>query len=290
MSEFDGLEGEPIAPMVGSFPHRSFLEVWRRHRPAGAARVIATATASLPLVVVGETARIAGEPHLTDYHSPLGTDLAGLGRTLLDVAPRLVLDSLPVEAADPLQAELERAGATVERVPDGVCMVLDLDGSEQWESALGSKDRHEVRRKRRRFSRRHREGRVEQAPGEFGRFVDLHRRSDGPKGDFLSDSMVAFFEDLLALPGWRLDALRGGDGDVFAVGVGFEDEDAHYLYNSAFDPDAAEAAPGLVLIDQLIGGAAATGKHRFDFLRGAEGYKRRMGAVERPLYRLEVRS
>lgn len=290
MSEFADLDGSPIAPLVGPFTERPFLEVWRRHRRGGDIRIIRSLEAALPLVFDRDSVRIAGEAHLTDYHSPLGTDPAGLGARLLGAAPHMLLDSLPSEAADPLLESLERAGGKVTRTEDEPCMVLDLDGREEWEAALTAKDRHEIRRKRRRFAGRYGSADIENEPAALGAFVDMHRSSDGVKAGFMTEAMAAFFEDLLTLEGARLHVLRGGDRGILAAVVGFEDEDAYYVYNSAFDPEAGDVSPGIVLIDRLIGRAASTGRRRFDFLKGAESYKRRMGATRRPLYRLEVTS
>jgi CelD/BcsL family acetyltransferase involved in cellulose biosynthesis len=97
----------------------------------------------------------------------------------------------------------------------------------------------------------------------------------------------AFFSALLELPGTVLDFLVGGDGQALAAGFGFEDERAYYLYNSAYFPAAAEASPGAVLVDLLIGRAIEAGRSRFDLLKGDEAYKFRLGARPRPLYLLE---
>jgi CelD/BcsL family acetyltransferase involved in cellulose biosynthesis len=69
-----------------------------------------------------------------------------------------------------------------------------------------------------------------------------------------------------------------------AAAFGFEDEQAYYLYNSSFDPTVASASPGIVLCDTLIRSAIASGRRRFDFLKGGEGYKRQFGARPRPLF------
>ena len=73
-----------------------------------------------------------------------------------------------------------------------------------------------------------------------------------------------------------------------AASFGFEDDSAYYLYNSAFDPGAAAASPGAVLVDLLISAAVAAGRNRFDFLKGDEDYKFRLGAVPRPLFVVEA--
>lgn len=289
MPDWSLLTGAPLAPMVGPFPHRPFLETWWRHRPAGDLEVVTAGGASVAVVRHGGVTRLAGEAHLTDYHSPLGPDPAPLVGRLLAEGGGVVLDSLPGEAADPLEHSLAAAGATVVRRSDEPCVVLDLvgvDPEEGWEAMLRSRDRHEVRRKRRRFAEEHPDPEVAPDGAALGRFVDLHRMGADKEG-FMTDDMARFFEDLLVLPGARLDALRSA-GRVVAAAFGFEDGEAHYLYNMAYDPADAAASPGIVLLDRLIAGCVAGGRRRFDFLKGAERYKRRLGGAVRPLYTLEV--
>jgi CelD/BcsL family acetyltransferase involved in cellulose biosynthesis len=291
MTDWSALDAEPTAPLVGPFPRRTFLEPWRNHRPAGDLSVLSAAGSAVAVVVVDGVLRFAGDSHLTDYHSPLGADVAALGVPLADLAgsAQIVLDSLPIEAADPLETGLTAAGLGVVRSDDEACMILDVSESEDgWEAALGSKDRHEVRRKRRRYESMVGPAILESDPAAFGSFVDLHRSAPGDKGGFMTKAMSAFFEDLLAVPGARLDVLRAAGGQVVAAAFGFEDAAAYYLYNSAFDYTHSEASPGIVLVDRLIQQAAASGRTRFDFLKGGETYKRRMGGRERPLFRLEV--
>jgi len=291
MSEWDRLTGSALASFVGPFPHRPFLEIVAEHGASGDICIVGNGSNSIALVVSEGAARFVGDHHLTDYHSPLGVDtdelvallLADLGGVGLD------LDSLPQEAADPLFAAFEAEGRTVIRTADESCRVLELTGAEPegWESVLRSKDRHEVRRKRRRYEAAR--GAPEFATGRehFSAFVRLHRSSAGDKGGFMTDQMEGFFEDLLRLPTARLDVLRRAD-EVEAAAVGFEDDDGYYLYNSAYDVNLADLSPGIILTDFLINRAVMEGKGRFDFLKGAEDYKRRLGAVERPLFRLDV--
>ncbi len=293
MSDWSQLQGDPAAPLVGPFPHRSFLETWRDHRAVGDISVLVAGGAAAAVVVVDGWLRFAGEPHVTDYHTPLGDDPAALVAVLLDAVgggAGIILDSLPSEAADPLEEGFVAAGVEVLRTVGEACQVIDFAPADDggWEKALRSKYRHELRRKRRRFTAAFGAPELERSSGEFDRFVTLHRGAGGPKGGFMTDEMAAFFGDLLALPEARLDVMRDDNGSVVAAAFGFEDDDAYYLYNSAFDAGAAELSPGIVLVDLLIRQAIDDGRQRFDFLKGAETYKRRFGAVERLLYRLEV--
>jgi CelD/BcsL family acetyltransferase involved in cellulose biosynthesis len=72
--------------------------------------------------------------------------------------------------------------------------------------------------------------------------------------------------------------------------VSFSDDQGIYLYNSSYDPHLAEASPGIAIVGTLIEQAIAEGLPRFDFLKGAETYKFRLGAEARPLYRITSRA
>ena len=124
--------------------------------------------------------------------------------------------------------------------------------------------------------------------GAFDAFVTMHRAALGEKGAFFDDAMASFFAALLDLDGAALDLLTAGDGTPVAAAFGFEEPDAYYLYNSAFDPDLGKVSPGVVLVDRMIEQAIAAGRARFDFLKGDEAYKFRMGAEARPLFRVEA--
>ena len=80
-----------------------------------------------------------------------------------------------------------------------------------------------------------------------------------------------------------------GTGKPPPVCVGYSDEDCYYLYNSSFDPAHSALSPGVVLLSSLIERAIGEGLTRFDFLKGDETYKRRLGAVYRPLYTVTSR-
>ena len=102
----------------------------------------------------------------------------------------------------------------------------------------------------------------------------------------MTDQRVAFFRALLAEAGASIDLLSVGDRPV-AAAFGFAESQAYYLYNSAYDPAFAEAGPGFVLLAAMIERSISDGLARFDFLKGDERYKYRLGAVERPLSVIE---
>jgi CelD/BcsL family acetyltransferase involved in cellulose biosynthesis len=283
----------PSAPLVGPFPRRPFLEAWWRHR-GGGEPLIAEVPGGLVAArrLPDGSVELMGEADLTDYHAPLGPEAGGAVAALLgslEPGTPLRFDSLPEEAAAAVAAGCARAGAVVSRRQHAVAVVLDLPGStEEYLAGLDGKERHELRRKRRRFEAAYGPGRLIAAgPGGLEAFAAMHRSAPGAKGEFLTGEMAAFFADLAGLPGARLDLLAGEDGRPAAAAFGFQDEQAYYLYNSAYDPAAAGASPGVVLVDLLVQRAIRDGLGRLDFLKGDEAYKFRLGGRPRPLFVLE---
>lgn len=280
--------GAPLAPHVGPFPNRAFLEAWWRHRGAGTPIIAGAGQSALSCVVRDGIVRMAGEGDLTDYHSPLGADPRPAVDSLLGRLPSnatIHFDSLPGEAAAPLVEALVAAGSRVTATEHDATMILDLpDHVDAYLADLDGKQRHEIRRKSRRFGDLVGEGGLRRDESGFSTFVEMHRAAPRDKGAFMTTEMEGFFRDLLEVPGAALDLLIGTGGRPVAAAFGFEDEQAYYLYNLSFDPIAASASPGIVLCDTLIRSAIASGKRRFDFLKGDEGYKRRFGATPRPLF------
>ncbi len=70
--------------------------------------------------------------------------------------------------------------------------------------------------------------------------------------------------------------------------IGFRLDGVYYLYNSAFDQGWRALAPGMVLVAELIQGAADEGFRTFDLLKGDYAYKYRFGARPRGVRRLVV--
>lgn len=291
---------EPVAPATGPFPTRSFLEVIWQHRRDGESELtlVEGHDALVPLEQRDGCLTMAGEPDLTDYHSPLGDGVEELMAAFVRELPRgtrIELNSLPREAAEPLSQGLDLAAVSWAREEHTVAAVLDLpDTFEEYLHRIGKKERHEVRRKRRRYVEAVGEliHETHQDRGDaFDEFVRLHRRSNGSKGTFMTHEMADLFACLIDLPGWRIDLLRSPEtGSATACVFGYADEGGYYLYNSAYDPDVSEGSPGVALLGSMIERAIEEGRSHFDFLKGDERYKFRLGAEPRPLYRLVART
>jgi CelD/BcsL family acetyltransferase involved in cellulose biosynthesis len=281
----------PTAHGVGPFADPAFLEVVHRHHPRG--RLVFDDVAAGAAVLEEVDGGFVGVGHrdLVDYRSPLGADGPHAVVELVGDRP-LDLDSVPEDVARAIGEAFSRAGRVADVVVDDLTAVVDLpDDFDAWLAALGKKERHETRRKRRRYEDLVGPVVVEEYAGPgpwFDEFVALHRTSAGEKGHFMTETMAAFFRDLLALEGWSIRALVAPDGSMAAAGFGACDEAGFYLYNSAFDADRGAASPGVVLVAALIEDCIGRGLSRFDFLKGDEAYKFRLGARERPLGRVRV--
>lgn len=284
-----GFDLPAVAEAVGPFCTAEFIDVVSAFDP-GTPLPAESEDAFIPLRRCLGEILFAGDTELTDYHTPFGEGSAALiGAVAAEETPeRFVLDSLPPEAAKPLVLGLEEAGWAVESRVHEVSAVVDLpDTFDQYLSDVGKKERHEIRRKRRRYERIVGEVRHEthRGPGwAFDEFVRLHRRAEGEKGSFLNDDHLRLFAKLAELDGWRIDVLRTPQDGAAAAVFGYSDPTGYYLYNSAYEAELREASPGAVLLGTMIERAVSERMPRFDFLKGDEGYKFRLGARRRDLF------
>jgi CelD/BcsL family acetyltransferase involved in cellulose biosynthesis len=288
-----GFGFDPVAPDTGPFPRREFLEaIWNR-APVGELCLTETESALVPLVLGKSGLAWVGHPDLVDYRSPLGGGAADLIAEVLAKSAtglRYRFDSLPRRAAMVVNQGLEAAGLQARPEHHSVAARLVLpDSYEAYLEQIGKKERHEIRRKRRRFHEDHGTPTLTTTRGAgpgFEAFVEMHRNSGGTKGSFMTGGMEGLFASLAAQDGWRVDLLSGENGEPVAATFAWADVEGFYLYNSAFDREAP-GSPGIVLLGMLIERAIQAKCRLFDFLKGEEPYKFRLGATPRPLFKFE---
>lgn len=277
-----------VAEATGPFCTKDFLDVVSTYDD-GEEVMASAADAYLPLRRVGDTILFRGDTEVTDYHTPRGEGSEELLSDLADqvTATRFLLDSLPEEAAKPLVSGLTHAGWEPRTRVHEVAAVLHLPESiDEYMTSIGKKERHEVRRKRRRYEGALGEVRHEIHTGTgwaFDEFLRLHAMAEGEKGYFMTPERRSFFADLADLDGWRFDLLRADDDIASAIVFGYVDDSGYYLYNSGYDSAFSDSSPGVVLLGVMIEQAIAESRPRFDFLKGDETYKFRLGATARPL-------
>lgn len=291
---------DPVAPHVGPFPHRPFLEaVWNHRETQSLDLHIEVGTdGAIALVVADDMIEFAGQSNLTDYHSPLATEEQEGSQGIEALAAALTshpgasfrLDSLPSEAIPAVEEAVALAGGVSRTEQHATAAVLTLPSTyEEWLASIGKKERHEVRRKRRRFAAEF--GNIEvvtHGSEAINPFCAMHRTSRGDKGAFMTDTMERYFAELVENAGATIHTLTC-DGVPRANAFGFETAEGYFFYNSAYDPDASMASPGIVLLASMIESQIERGARVFDFLKGDERYKFKHGATPRPLYAVSGR-
>ncbi len=101
---------------------------------------------------------------------------------------------------------------------------------------------------------------------------------------FRHPDLRAFFVDLvpaLAARGWLDLHLLRIDGRARAFELGMDFGGRVFSYTGAYDRSVGHLSPGSVLTAEVIAGACRRGRAEYDFLRGAEGYKRSWTDLER---------
>jgi CelD/BcsL family acetyltransferase involved in cellulose biosynthesis len=172
---------------------------------------------------------------------------------------------------------------------------LELDLPSSWEEYLGmlnKKQRHEIRRKLRRIGEA---GQVNyrtvedtgDIPGAIDIFLELFRQSRRDKATFMNAQRDSFFRSLakaMAQAGLlRLGILELESLPIAAV-LCFDYNNSVYLYNSGYDPQYGSLSAGLISKILSIKDSIERGREKYDFLRGAENYKYRLGGREIPLH------
>jgi len=154
---------------------------------------------------------------------------------------------------------------------------------------LTKKNRHELNRKKRKFSDQIDSFELLESQEEeiFNIFVSQHKKSKGEKGKFMTKSVESYFEELLNLDGWKIYYLNTDRG-VVSTAFCYENSSGCYLYNSSRDNEFNSINPGIVLNDLIIQRLIHNGKSFFDFLKGTERYKFDLGGKSVQLYDLNV--
>jgi CelD/BcsL family acetyltransferase involved in cellulose biosynthesis len=258
----------------------------------------------------GPTLRFLGGTEVTDYLGPVAEPdvqpavakelFAALARR--DDWTEADLRGLPEDRGWlALLAEMAgTAGMTAEVLDDqnGVAPFLQIPGSyDDYLEQLPSKLRHEIKRKARKLEAEAGPWRIAPATAEdldasLDAFVEMHRKSEGPKGVFMKPGMEIFFrrlgEAFLPAGVFNLTFIELEGRRKLAGTIGFRFEGTYYLYNSSFDREFQAVSPGMVLVAEDIRIAIEAGCSAFDLLKGDYAYKYRFGAVPRAIKRLVV--
>lgn len=177
--------------------------------------------------------------------------------------------------------------------PQEVALASDLPAS--WDAflqQLNGKQRHEVRRKLRRLYEagqirfRQVEG-VEHIRHHMDTFLRLFKSNRFDKASFMNDRMAVYFRTLTEAMA-EADILRlfflDLDDQPAAAALCFDYRSRRYLYNNGYDHRFGALGVGLLCKILTIKDAIEKGLKKYDFLKGAEEYKHRLGGKSVPLY------
>jgi CelD/BcsL family acetyltransferase involved in cellulose biosynthesis len=260
-----------------------------------------------PLQVKGDCASFIGSTDVCDYLDFIVT--TGKEGVFFDI----LLDHLGQQGIKYLEFGLlrpdstvlanlvkvaENRGCEVSTSPEDISLELELPAT--WENyliMLNGKQRHEVKRK---FRRLDEAGdinfRVVENAAEIAKqmttFFELFKMTSNEKAAFMTDQMISFFQALaIAMAKAKILKLYILDLNAAPVAVSmcFDFNATLHLYNSGFDPRFRALSVGLLCKVLSIKDGIKRGRKKYDFLKGAETYKYRLGGREVPLYNCRIR-
>ena len=229
-----------------------------------------------------------------EFFRALIEELRQQGIRHLDLGP-VRADSTVMTGLLPVVVELG-CEASLDR--EDVSYELALPTS--WEEYLGrlkGSERHEIRRKLRRLEEAAQiESRTVDDPQEVRHAMDTFLRLFGAsrpdKAAFMTSRRVRFFRSLsedMAEAGFLRLSFLDLNAKTAAAVMCFHDDSTVYLYNNGYDNRFRSLSVGFLSKVLSIQQAIREGKKKFDFLKGTEEYKRRLGGKRVPLHRCRLR-
>ncbi len=260
-----------------------------------------------PLQLKDGVASFIGRADVCDYLDCItvpGREAEFFDALLVDLAKRGIreLDLGPVRPEASIMTRLLAIagdrGYQVSCHQEDISLELDLPATwEEYLSILSKKQRHEVRRKLRRLGEADKVSYRCLSPdsrttdGLMDNFLKLFSMSQGDKAHFMTSQMESFFR-LMSGAVAELGLLRFGilelAGEVAAMIIAFDFNDVINLYNSAYDPRFGSLSIGLLCKVLCIKESIEMGRRKWDFLKGSEPYKHRIGGSEVPLSRCHI--
>jgi len=259
-----------------------------------------------PLMVQGKTASFIGDPDVCDFVDVIVSPERG-AEVFENLIPYIKnqgithLDTGVVRSDSIVFRDLAAVSKKLnyEFICDPVDVTMELELPASWDDflyQLTGKERHEIRRKLRRLNEAaHVNFRVVEHPDEVAREIDtflvLFKRNRRDKSEFMTDQRLSFFRALAAeMAAARILKLFFLDLDSVpaAAVMCFDYHSTMYLYNNGYDMRHISLSVGLLSKVFTIKESIQRGKIKYDFLKGAETYKKRLGGKPVQLYRCRI--
>jgi len=182
-----------------------------------------------------------------------------------------------------------------------VCPIITLPTAfEDYVQSLDKKERHELRRKLRRGEGTDGltwyaitgEDHSHDLDAAAEAFIDLMMKSRSDKSDFMTDRMRRFFHQMIHAThdgGFLHLSFLEVHGVKAATYLSFDYGQKRLVFNSGLETTGFQSlSAGIVLVARMIEDAIGRGYPEFDFLRGDEEYKYRLGAKDTWIYHVAV--
>ena len=257
----------------------------------------------VPLRIKGKQARFIGDSDVCDY-----LDFVVAPEREADFF-KTVIDYLRHQGVEHLNLAHVSKGSVVwahllnetardrgyDVVVDQEDVLVEMDLPDTWEAYLASlstKQRHEVKRKLNKLaSAGNANYRVCDNAEAMDTFLALFSRNKEEKVAFMTPQMQLFFISL-AQSMAEIGILKIGVLELDALPVAavmcFDYDGVVYLYNSAYDAKYGVLSVGLISKIMCIKDSIEKGAKSFNFLKGAEEYKYRLGGAEVPVYNCQI--
>jgi CelD/BcsL family acetyltransferase involved in cellulose biosynthesis len=270
--------------------------IWEGQRVVGIA----------PLLLKEGTAQFIGDSDVCDYQDfvvapgqePEFFDL------LLDHLCRQGVSSMDLGLLRPESVALthlvpaaKRRGHEVSSEAQDVTLEMNLPRTwEEYLLTLSAKQRHEVRRKLRKLRQAADVDYlvlddVSSIDRAIDVFFDLFGQARLEKAHFMTPEMERFFQSMTANMAdagiLKLCVLNANSRPVASI-VCFDYDKTFHLYNSSYDPGFDHLSVGIVCKVLSVKHAIENGMEKYDFLKGEEPYKGRLGGKRIPLYRCRI--
>jgi len=259
-----------------------------------------------PLMVNGQRASFIGGADVCDYFDFIVSpaQAADFFNRLLDHLKQHGIAELDLGPLRPestvishLARVVEHRGGKFSLTPQDVALELELPGT--WDEYLGmlkGKQRHEVKRKLRRL---HEAGDINfrlvedagEIPQQMTVFFELFKASSDQKAAFMTAQMASFFQALaIAMAASKILKLYILEFNAAPVAASmcFDFNATLHLYNSGYDPRFSALSVGLLCKVLSIKDGIERGCKTYDFLKGAEIYKYRLGGREVALQKCRI--
>lgn len=248
----------------------------------------------LPLAINGNSAHFTGGEEIADYLDAIGTpnQKEGLWAQVLPFlkeqgATALSLRNIPSNSPT-LTFFRSLPGSIINE--EDTTPVITLPGSfDDYLLALDRKDRHELKRKMKKFEAEHEGLTFTNTTGDSVSPAILLTlmRNDPDKVTFLTPSMEKFFTGLPAVTQDTVMQFTLQKGEqIIATTLAFRTPDSLLLYNSGFDP--AYPGAGWYIKVKTIAWAIDQHIHSYNLLQGNERYKYDLGAKDNPVYNITL--